>query len=249
VTVSFAEREGEWEIWTPDLRLVFVRLGDRWTHRIDIGPGLWQTLAEAVEWTTAAEDPLRVVSPVYQEVQVQRDGDAVIALAVGQAGPHHFSLSARVSYGVYEARSAKGLLNAYPKSLVVFDVADRCRAEVVAFECRYRVLNPPAVSYLGDSSDETPAGFSPRPRPYFLWEANTSHNYDVGLSTKGSDGPPAFVSIVDYRPEVWTVRVFPESLVRGGTNRVRYSWSQTRVFLPSDPRPPGPIVPRSHMNP
>jgi hypothetical protein len=248
VTVSFAEHEGEWEIWTPDLRLAFVRLGDRWTHRVDIGPGPWQTLAEAVEWTTAAEDPLRVVSPVYQEVQVQRDGDEVVALALGQAGPHHFSLSARVSYGVYEARSEKGLLNAYPRSLVVFDVADRCRAEVLAFECRYRVFNPPAVIYLGDSSDQTPAGFSPRPRSCVVWEPNTPHNYDVVLGTI-SDGPPSFVSIVDHRPGVWDIRVVPESLVRGGTNRVRYSWSQTRVFLPDDPRPLGPIVPRSQMYP
>ena len=54
-----------------------------------------------------------------------------------------FSLSARVSYGVYEARSAKGLLNAYPESLVVFDVADRCRAEILAFDGVSRAFTAP----------------------------------------------------------------------------------------------------------
>lgn len=219
-------------IVTPELRLRFTRLGDRWTHALDIRPGPWQTLAEAVEWVSADEDPTRVVSPTYQELHFQQDGAAVLALLVGQAGPHHFSASVRVTHRVYAQDKSHDFGMEYSESCVEFDAADRCRAEVQSVECNYLVHEPPVILHLGDSADGDAAeGFDRRWRDILVWETNTPNNYDVTVRGSGDPGCLTGVALCDRIPSGgWRVRVAPHEIVPRGTNRIRYSWTHTRVM-------------------
>ena len=231
--VSIIETEEGPTIVTPELRLRFRRIGDRWTHAIDVGPTSrpgekWPTLAEPVEWESAAEDPGRVVSPVYQEVQVQLDGAGALVLAVGQAGPHHFSASIRVTH---RWRPPNRHDRHYSETCVEFDVADRCRAEVVAVECHYMVHDPPAVTHLGNSSDASSVeGFSRDWRDALVWETTTANNYDVLVRGLGDLGSPSRVALVSRMGQSWRIRVAPSKLNVSGTNRLRYVWEHTRVL-------------------
>ncbi len=109
------------------LRLEFRRLADRWTHalEIDADPGR-RRLLQAVEGDADRDDPARVVSPTYQELHLQQDGSAVLALLVGQSGPHHFSAA-------FTVREEAGAI------VIEADVADRCRSGIAVLSCTYVV--------------------------------------------------------------------------------------------------------------
>jgi hypothetical protein len=239
-TISIEETEDERSIVTPDLRLRFRWLGDRWTHFIDIRPGPWQTVAQAIEWS--ADEPNRVPGPTYQELHLQRDGDDAVALAVGRAGSHHFSASFRVHFRAWrQAHFRKeSILQDRSESCVEIDVADRCRSGLDGLEARYKVLAPPVHTFLGDRDDsEAPERWSPKWRPHLVWEANVPKNYDVFLGA-WSHGPATRVSILRRDPECWTVRAAPERLGDGGTSRFAYTWGHGRVSV--FPRPLDPAT-------
>ncbi len=219
-------------IVTPELRLRFSRLGDRWTHAIDIRPGPWLLLSEAVEWVSAAEDPTRVVSPTYQELHLQKDGAAALALLVGQAGPHHFSASVRVTHRVRPHRKPHDHGKEYSESLAEFDVADRCRTEVRALESSYLVYKPPVVTYLGDASDiEAAESGAPAWRSRLVWETDTADNDDVSIGGSDDPGSDTRVAVSGRLPSGgWRVKAAPRQIVPRGTNRIQYSWSHTRVM-------------------
>ena len=109
------------------LRLEFRRLSDRWTHALDVDAATGRRrLAQAVEADADRDDPARVVSPTYQEIHIQADGPAIRVFLVGQSGPHHFSAVFTVE------ESAEGIV-------IEGDVADRCRAGVMALASTYVV--------------------------------------------------------------------------------------------------------------
>ena len=117
------------EVLADGLRLIFLRVGDRWTHAIQriVGPEP-RELARALEADDGA-DPSRLLSPAFQEIHVQGiedDPGALQALLVGQVGPHHVSAVATVRDDPEGAR-------------ITFEVADRCRAEVAALASTYVV--------------------------------------------------------------------------------------------------------------
>ena len=85
--IEIEEGDEEKSIVTPDLRLRFRWTGDRWTHTIALRVGPWKTVATAIEGS--ADDDLGVSRPTFQDLHLQRDGDEVVALTVGQSGPHH----------------------------------------------------------------------------------------------------------------------------------------------------------------
>lgn len=115
-------------IVAPGLLLEFQWTGDRWAHALGIGPDLAR-VARTVEGDPRRDDPARVVSPAYQQIQFQSGPEGAQALLVGQSGPHHFS-------AVFTVRDGPG------EAGVEVDVADRCRAEVVALACTYRLVLP-----------------------------------------------------------------------------------------------------------
>jgi hypothetical protein len=106
------------------LRLSFVWDGTRWTHKIEAGEML---LASTVEWEPGLGDPTRVVSPAFQQMSIQQEGDSSLALLVGQWGHHHFS-------GVFTFKDdASGVV------VIEADVAVRTRGTLEALASTYRV--------------------------------------------------------------------------------------------------------------
>ena len=68
-------------------------------------------------------------------------------------------------------------------------------------------------------------------RNLLLWETNTENNYDVRIQGFKHPEFPTDVAYSDRIPSgVWRVRVAPRAIVPRGTNRIRYSWSHTRVM-------------------
>jgi len=74
------------------LRLEFIRLGDRYAHRImAVDAGKFTPLLESVEGAANDDWP---VSPPWQEVHCEhRAGGVQVALTVGKAGKSHWSAS------------------------------------------------------------------------------------------------------------------------------------------------------------
>ena len=111
-----------------DLALVFERVGDRWTHTIEVSrcPGSpRETIARAVEWDADRDDHARVAGPVFQELQFQTDPEGrPHALLLGMSGRHHFS-------------AAFALMPCEDGILLSVDIADRCRDEVKALGSTY----------------------------------------------------------------------------------------------------------------
>ena len=112
-------------IVTPNLRLALRWHEDRWLHAVEVGPSR-TPVAWPIEGDPERDDPARVVSPAYQQLEFQERGGGHQALLVGQSGPHHFSAVFTVKDRDDEAE-------------VEVDVADRCRSPVEALACTYFV--------------------------------------------------------------------------------------------------------------
>ena len=227
--VTIEESDDERSIVTPDLRLRFRRVGDRWTHSIDIRPGPWQTFADAIEWSPEDQDgPAR---PTYQELHFQKNSEEAFALLVGQAGPHHFSASFRVRFRSYrhEGSSDQSNMSDHSESQIEIDVADRCRVEGL-LETHYILHEPPNCTYLCDADEyDTPLGFLPLPRQALVWEARAKSNYALTLSAM--DGVRAStVSIVGQSESgEWHVIARPDTPASSSTRRFGYVWAHRRV--------------------
>jgi hypothetical protein len=122
----------------PGGQIVFVRSKDRWTHHLDLRAGSEveaeaTALVSAVESEPGLDDPTRVVSPVYQELQRHEFiGDqirGVCVLLTGHMHQHHFSASVSFCREQAEAGFVK----------FEMDVADRCRARVSALAATYLI--------------------------------------------------------------------------------------------------------------
>jgi hypothetical protein len=111
-------------------RLVFLWSSDRWVHTLELGDTgemSPRVLAVSLESDPKFEEPTRVVSPTYQDLQFQDAGDDLQALLVGQAGPHHFS-------AVFTIEERPG-----GDVSIDVDVADRCRGLVEALATTYTI--------------------------------------------------------------------------------------------------------------
>ncbi len=161
---------------TGSLRLVFDWTGDRWAHSLEARSGDDSTalLARTIEGDPDRDDPTRVVSPAYQQLEFQADGPRWLALLVGQSGPHHFSAVFAV-----EARP--------DSSLVTIDVADRCRKPVEALACTYQVEAP--VEDLADADPRSMSWETEGGRLTFAAEAPAQ----VGTAEAGRRGTTAQV--------------------------------------------------------
>lgn len=113
----------------PGLRLEFRRSGERWTHSLSVGAGeqaLLSVVAVTVEADPTRNDPVRVVSPIYQDVQPHFADGETCALLTGHWIPHHFS-------AVVTARLDG------PSAVFDIDIADRCRAAIDALAATYLI--------------------------------------------------------------------------------------------------------------
>ena len=116
------ERGGETvAIASGDLQIVFVRTGDRFSHRIAHLASSDTPLLASVEGQP--DDPWPS-SPPWQELHVERRGELQVALLVGRAGHSHWSMS------VEPELAADGFL---------FDIACRTSGEVGFLGSTYRL--------------------------------------------------------------------------------------------------------------
>ena len=237
--VTIEESDDEKSIVTPGLRLRFRWVGDRWTHAIDLGPGpelddgwpwsinpkmgQWITIAEAIEWKFSPDEPGKVSSPVFQDLQFHQDENATYALLVGQAGPHHFSASFRV-WDEFEAREnridiSNGLEGYFPS--IDIDIADRCALPLVELASTYQIHAPFRCYPIGDMGDA--AGCLPL--PHMLWEsvlfAKGRHDFGFGCHPPG-DPSARLVITGDDGP--WHAKLISGLAPVKRTQRYTYSW-------------------------
>jgi len=126
---QFVPGEDRQFLRAPGLRLEFRRSGERWTHCLSVGAGdqsLLSIIAVTVEGDPTRDDPVRVVSPTYQDVQPHFAGGETCALLTGHSIPHHFS-------AVVTARRDG------PSAVLDVDIADRCRAAIEALAATYLI--------------------------------------------------------------------------------------------------------------
>jgi hypothetical protein len=124
------------------MRLAFARAGAVWTHGLFVTGKDEIEVVRAVESDPDRDDPGRVVSPVYQDVQRHQgvDGSSLCLLATGTLYQHHFS--AVITLGVDRDRPAGVVLE--------IDVADRCRRAVEILAATYTVrLDSGALAAAG----------------------------------------------------------------------------------------------------
>jgi hypothetical protein len=126
---KFVAADDRQSIVGPGFRLTFARSGERWTHALAIGDGpahVLNGIACAIEGDPERDDPRRVVSPAYQEIQPHPNEQGICLLLTGMATPHHFST-------VVVARRVKDRLT------IAVDLADRCRAPIDILAATYTV--------------------------------------------------------------------------------------------------------------
>jgi hypothetical protein len=112
------------------LGIVFRQDGDRWTDTI-LGHDPVIVRANSAPIQHGSEDPARVVSPVYQDLQLHRPqiGFSLCLLLTGLFFKHHFS--AAVTLAADPRKPGRVLLD--------FDVADRCRSDIESLAATYLV--------------------------------------------------------------------------------------------------------------
>lgn len=225
--VTIEESDDEKSIVTPELRVRFRRTEDRWVHSIEVPGDPWLALAESVEWHGASESPGTVLSPTYQEIHFQRDGDAVMALLVGAAGPHHFSASIRASWKVHRSPEPYNGGFEYPGTRVVFDLADRCRLDPVEFEAHYLIHDPPIDLHLGNDREVDADGeLKTDWRPRLDWTVRREDSYQAQLSgVPGRRGKTAIAYVERPSAGRWRIRIAAPEDRDGNTRRMQYAWS------------------------
>jgi hypothetical protein len=215
--VTMEDGDDERSIVTPDLRLRFRRLGELWTHAIDLGPGPWITVAEAVEWSSSGG----VRSPVYQDVRFQADEDAVVARAVGRVGDRELSASFRIWHTAWEHHhfELKDIYQKRWKTYLEVDIVGSGPTPGVGVEARYDTFTGSLLSDARYHEWE----------PSHVWEHGVPDNY--GLFLDGATGAfPSHVMIVEGNPPAdWMVRVAPRDPRPEGTVRLIYTWIHERV--------------------
>jgi hypothetical protein len=198
---SWTERDDRAVMSSPGYQVTFVRTGGRWTHRLELD-GI--EVVVAVESDPERDDPARVISPVYQEVQHHDilNAPGLCALMTGQFAQHHFSAAVSLSRDVEQ-----------PDRLVLdIDVADRCRAPVESLAATYLVrLDSGALVDAGPQMIVwNPAGPSPA-RLELIAE------------------PPSLLALAE--PGRQATRVHALAAIQPGTftHRLGYQWRWTGV--------------------
>jgi hypothetical protein len=147
-----------------------------------------------VDLEAERSDPERVVSPTYQELDIQSGSAGPQVLLVGRSGPHHFS-------GVVTLRDE-------PEGVILaFDVADRCRSPIRSLSATY-VLD----SSSGDLLEGGPLGL--------VWGLGRNGTSRWMLEPL----PPATLVLAEAGRCGTRVQVLAGLNPAGSTHRLAYRW-------------------------
>ncbi len=187
----------------PGMRIAFARTGDRWTHALaipDEASGI--DVARVVESQPDRDDPARIVSPVYQEVQRHgsQGASGLCLLLTGLWFSHHFS--AAVTFATDPSEPDVRTLD--------FDVADRCRTPIQSLAATYRLgLDSGAIA---DASPDRIA-----------WNLGASRPGRLELL---ADSPCSLV-LAEAGRQALRVQVLASLQPGAFTHRLRYRWRWT----------------------
>jgi hypothetical protein len=186
----------------PGLRVAFARTDVVWTHWLMLPAEDGLEIARAVETDPERDDPGRVVSPVYQDIQRHPSalGSGLCLLVTGTLFKHHFS--AVISLGHDPDR---------PDGMVLdIDVADRCRSPVENLAATYTVKL--------DSGKLGPAG------P----EAITWDNAGAGVGRLAIEAvAPSTLVLAEAGRSATRVQVLAAIQPGRFTHRLHYRWRWT----------------------
>ncbi|MGP0068790.1 MAG: hypothetical protein ACLQGP_34965 [Isosphaeraceae bacterium] len=200
--LSWEERDDRADLIGPGMGIGFVRAGDRWTHALSIPEEGGVEVARVVESQPDRDDPARIVSPVFQELQKHepRDGMSLCLLMTGLWFDHHFS--AAVSLAPDPERVDDLTLE--------FDVADRCRSPIESLAATY-------VMRLGSGAL---AEASP---DRITWSLDGPSPGSLELV---ADSPSSLV-MAEAGRQAMRVQVLASILPGHFTHRLRYRWRWT----------------------
>ena len=206
--VTIEESDEERSIVTPNCRLRFRRIEERWTHQIDLGAES-RPFARTIEADPSRDSHRDMPSPAFQDLHLQDDGDSWLAMLVGQFGPRHFSSTFRVSP---QTRSS---FEVSFTTRIEVDVADRFREGARTLRLSYQILSP--WSYDDRSSDACNAVWAlPGPR---------EDSAPASLSVSVEDCPGASARVEGIEPSGSRARVERPIAAEARTGRLIFSWS------------------------
>ncbi len=196
-------------IYGPGGQVTFVRTDDRWTHHLHfsslvagVSPG---ALVSTVEAEPGHEDPMQIVSPVYQELQRHAFPggrvQGICVLLTGNVHQHHFS----AAVSLYRDPMAERFV------VLEIDVADRCRAPVSWLGATYLVR-------LG-SSELVDAG-----RQAIIWSGTPAHGASAPEQLELTCDPPGSVALAEAGRSASRVQVLAALGPAVFTHRLRYRW-------------------------
>jgi hypothetical protein len=194
----------------PGGQVKFMQADGHWTHHLAFRTGInaeteETSLVSAIEPQPGQEDPTRVVSPLYQELQRNENlGNRMrgaCLLLTGLMHEHHFS----ASFSVYREQDAERLV------VLEIDVADRCRTPVSALAATYLVR-------LG-SSDLADAS-----RHVITWSGFTQGAKPSPSRLELRCDPPGSVALAEAGRNATRVQVLAAVDSTTFTHRLRYRW-------------------------
>ena len=207
---TWQQTDGLLVIDGPGGRVTFVRTGDRWTHHLAFraGPAAGAepiSLVSTVEVESGREDPTRIVSPVYQELQRHEfSGDhvrGVCVLLTGNMHQHHFS----ASVSLFQEQTAERYV------VLEIDVADRCRAPVAALAATYLVRL--GSSELADAVQDA-----------ITWSGSAAESERGPHILELRCDPPGSLALAEAGRNATRVQVLAAIDPALFTHRLRYRW-------------------------
>ena len=184
--------------------VVFRKQSDRWTDAI-VGPDPLTELAISQPESSTSPDPSRIVSPVYQELQLHgpETGPTLCLLLTGLSFDHHFS--AAVTLSLDPAQRGSVLLDV--------DVADRCRSPVQSL----------AATYLVDLDSGSLMAAEPGT---IVWQVAGASPGRLELVAE----PPASLALAEAGRKAMRVQILATLQPETFTHRLRYRWRWTSAL-------------------
>lgn len=151
------------------VRVVFVRRGDRFAHRIEVRDAASQAWITALESDEGTDEEHWPPSPPFQQLHVEHRKEGVVVLLVGMAGRSHWSAAVDVSPDEQTLR---------------FDVAVRVQAAGEQLGSRYDIRNAAAAARIVAIAPEgmcDQAEFRFKPNAAVSLPATICWKYSIGV--------------------------------------------------------------------